>query len=352
MRVSLDDFLQERQFMQRQNRKFMTVGLLALSFFLLFFLAVEHDQDTHNPYLHIAAKNPAPTPLPQNHHPVLFSAELSLLSYNVHGIPEVMHPLTESSFSQNTTERVVQIANRLGQKHIDLVLLQEVWTKDIFHLFVEKIPFAHAFFFYQRAPSLFKLAGSGLAAFTLLPVKENKQLHFSACHGRVGDCTTSKGVQLLRLVVGEKKQQGVTEPLFLDVYHLHLDADTAPPDVKVRRQQINEVIAFIRKHSAQNNFLLVGDFNLRSYLPADKTQLELLKKTFVGLKDVCDVINCQENNLSLVDYILFRQMPQDAITLTPTGWALPDDFTQISDNGQSKALSDHSALFVTFKLSL
>ena len=164
---------------------------------------------------------------------------LNVLSYNIQS-----RPVLDKSAEKNP-----QIGRRLTA--FDLVGVQELFVGDG-EFFRNTGGMAHVYFGKKR--HAFKLVNSGLAVLAKCPAETSATEYFED-EGSLENRLGSKGILMVRYRIGG-------EPL--DFYTTHLAAGTEEESGESRRNQVRQIIRFIKKHSPDGNaVILCGDFNLR-----------------------------------------------------------------------------------------
>ncbi|NLN93533.1 MAG: hypothetical protein GX130_09545 [Candidatus Hydrogenedens sp.] len=255
--------------------------------------------------------------------------EFTICTYNVQARP--FFDETETKFS-----RMSPLLNRF-----DICALQEcfkdhacVWARAE-HL--NKI-------FHGTLKHPLKITGSGLSLLSKLPLISTENINFDS-RGEFQNKPASKGVLLARYEAGA---------MILDVYTTHIEAGKKPASMSARKGQAEEIVAFVNKHTApENNLIILGDFNMRpSRGPEDKEAnkdnarvyvFDWLKET-LDLRDASDEFNGPVGRE--IDRILFR--PGKACTMEVLHWQQDDPDFYHADG--TTPLSDHSPLFASFSL--
>lgn len=185
------------------------------------------------------------------------AAPLSVLSYNVAGLPD---PISSSTPSVNTP----QISPLLNA--YDLVGVQE-------DFFYHERLVASLTFPYQSVKDtstneygeqLGFAFGDGLNSFSRSPFSDFTRVTWNECFGVLtngSDCLTPKGLSFQRHEV----ETGV----FLDVYNWHADASGDEEDLAARRSNTRQLAEQILTWSAGNAVIVLGDTNSRWTRPGD-----------------------------------------------------------------------------------
>lgn len=174
--------------------------------------------------------------------------------------------------------------------------------------------------------------GDGLSQFARLPFSAFRRVPWATCHGVIDsffDCLTAKGFT--------SAQQSLAEGVTVHVYNLHMDAGWAPGDSAAREGQIAQLVASIRRDSANAAVIVGGDTNI---LSRERSLLERLLAE-ADLTDACAELRCSEP--WRIDRVLYRGSPE--LLLQARKWRLAPEF--VDDKG--RPLSDHLAVAVGFE---
>lgn len=252
--------------------------------------------------------------------------ELTVLSYNVHGLPEAIT-------GDDTSGRMIDIAPRLGGW--DIVGLQEDWDASNHANLIAEVDHETRLWFDEAIEERFY--GSGLGLLARYPVVDHRHVHYSTCSGTVdgaSDCLASKGFQAVRLDLG-----GGT----IDVYNTHFEAGGGVDDNAARAVQVEEVLESLRGWSDGEAVVFMGDFNLRWSDPEDVPLLEQLAEEG-GLLDSCESVGCEETDH--IDRVFFKN--GEKIAIDAISWRnFSSDF--LDSNGVD--LSDHPPISATLAWS-
>jgi endonuclease/exonuclease/phosphatase family metal-dependent hydrolase len=245
------------------------------------------------------------------------SGSLSVLSYNVHGLPSIIT-------GDDTPGRMAQIAPLL--QDWDIVGIQEDWIADNHSLLLQDAAQLTQLWFDEPLEAA-RVYGSGLSLLSDYPVSSVQNTHYTDCSGLLdgsSDCLASKGFQRVRLQLGAAQ---------IDVYNTHLEAGGGDEDNAARTAQVSQLIDALGTDSADRAVIFTGDFNLRPSDPTDLPELERLQSEG-GLSDVCTALDCSEPDH--IDRIFFRS--SETVQLSPVSWANLSE--QFSDDALVN-LSDH-----------
>lgn len=183
------------------------------------------------------------------------TTELSVLTYNVRGLPWPV-----ASGRGDALRRIGQELATLREegRQPDVVLIQEGFRREIAELVR-----ASGYAYWARGPraGLGKLASGGLHVLSDAAIIDVVSVAYRHCAGL--DCLANKGVMLVRVA-----PEGASVPI--DIVNTHMNSRTAsraPPAqaLAAHRQQTDQLIAFINAHhDAAAPMLVGGDFNVRN----------------------------------------------------------------------------------------
>jgi exonuclease III len=180
--------------------------------------------------------------------------------------------------------------------------------------------------------------GSGLSAFVrkeTAEVVETRRHRFKRCSGwfeRSSDCWATKGVLLVRL----RFENGVE----IDVYNTHLDAGQSRSAMKVRKDQLRELVALIASESPGRAVIVAGDFNTALDRMENVEAMRGFKQA-TGLADAGAGPDLPQWRRR--DFIFARDGDKVSVELTASGEAL--EFVN-----RDRALSDHPAAYARFEV--
>lgn len=172
------------------------------------------------------------------------SGSFSTLIYNVAGLPEII-----SSASTPRESSTTEIGRRIAP--YDIVHVEEDFNYHA-HLYAGNT--AHA---YRTPTSGGAAIGSGLNTLSKFPydVDDFERVRWNSCQFDSGDCLTPKGFTFMRV--------RLTEGVYTDFYNLHTNAGTNAGDLASRADNLDQLTAFIKTHSAGNAVVVMGDTNTR-----------------------------------------------------------------------------------------
>jgi hypothetical protein len=283
------------------------------------------------------------------------SGSLSVLSYNVAGLPQEIS-------SENPKEHLPLISPLLND--YDVVMTQEDfdwWTP-----LLDGLDFVH---YHERlradathefrsgrhpGPEAAGLdpatrpdlsVGDGLGFLSRLPFGDVDRVAWSGCFGGfdtgdggAADCLAMKGFARTTITLAE----GVD----VDLYTLHAEAGGTAEDQRLQVEDFDQLATYIEEHSAGRPIILGGDTNLHTDSDhpdgsngADtRIWADFLART--GLVDTCTAaVGCDDTGA--IDKIAVRDGA--GVTLRPASHAFPRDrFTDAAGDD----LSDHPPLVV------
>lgn len=250
----------------------------------------------------------------------------SVLSYNVHGLPDLL-----TNTSRPGVERMAEISPLLNA--YDLIGLQEVFTVENHDAVLAETE--HGFVETFNTPlNPDRAYGAGLEILASIGQHlESESLFYDTCYGTIdgsGDCLASKGVQLVTFDLGDAP---------LTLINTHHEAGGGLEDEEARERQVTQVIEALDALPSDRAVLYVGDFNLRESDPADAPLLDAYAAA--GLRNLCHELDCDEPER--IDRIHLRD--SDRITLTGLSWWVAEEF--VDEDGAD--LSDHDAIAGTIR---
>jgi hypothetical protein len=236
---------------------------------------------------------------------------ISLLTYNVAGLPKIISSVTPDK----DNKLISPLLN-----NYDLVAVQEDWSYHADLISQLTLPSRTPHF---GSGTIIDL-GDGLADFSKFTLSGLLREKWKDCNGLVNDkndCGAAKG--LLKVTV--EIQPGVS----FDLYNIHTDAGQAPGDVAARDKQVAQLLAKIASTSANRPIIVAGDTNMKT---ADEPSVQALI-TGGNLTDVCRKLSCPEPGG--IDRVLYRDSA--TFKFTAREWRFETNFK----DGAGKDLSDH-----------
>ncbi|MDN3242762.1 jacalin-like lectin [Glycomyces tritici] len=187
----------------------------------------------------LAALTLAAAPEPVAAQEAALSGDLSVLSYNIAGLP-----LGIGDGDPETNTPI--IGSRLGA--YDIVHVQEDFNYHAALYAADDHP--------HRTPTSGGVPfGDGLNTLSDLPFEDFERVKWQQCSSGSGDCLTPKGFTFMRA--------RLAEGVWVDLYNLHTDAGSEPGDVAAREANLAQVSAHMATHSAGNAVIVYGDTNTR-----------------------------------------------------------------------------------------
>ena len=266
------------------------------------------------------------------------SGELSLLTYNIAGLPAII--------SSAETERSSSI-ERIGEQvsGFDIVNAQEDFNYNAEFYAMNTHPF--------RTESMGGVPfGDGLSTLSKYPILFTDRVAWKDCSG--SDCLTPKGFSLSRIQL--------TKSVTLDVYNIHATAQNNSSAVAARKKNLQQIAAYIHEKSKDRAVLIMGDFNAHYAFSEDNVrdfQAELgLSDSWVVLRNEGKLPDHQanfvaahalevHNDCESIDKILFRNT--DALIMHPEAYQVEQ---AMFSNEKGQPLSDHCAISLTMKWEL
>jgi hypothetical protein len=289
--------------------------------------------------------------------PSTASGELSMLSYNVAGLPQEFS-------SENPEEHLPMISPLLNA--YDVVMTQEDfdwWSDDPtvadldFVNYHDRLradtDFAHATEQHPGPAAVgidgsdpqrpMPYVGDGLGFLSRIPFDDVDRVPWTHCYGVLdgaSDCLAMKGFAVATFTLAD----GVT----IDVYTLHAEAGEGPDDQPIQVENYEQLAAYVNEHSEGHAVILGGDTNLHLEPDHDQRAADtpvwegFLEAT--GLTDVCAEVDCPEEGA--IDKVAYRNA--DGLTLVPQSFENPTD-TFTGPDGED--LSDHPPVVVQWTWS-
>ncbi|TFK36392.1 Endonuclease/exonuclease/phosphatase [Crucibulum laeve] len=174
---------------------------------------------------------------------------LSLLSYNVAGLPDALS-------SGNPSVNTPLISPRL--KPYNIINVQEDFN---YHAALYASD-SHA---YRTPTSGGAAIGSGLNTLSDFPYIDYQRIAWNKCNLNSGDCLTPKGFTFMRV--------RVADGAWIDVYNLHTDAGSDAGDITARASNFAQLSTYISTWSAGMPFVVMGDTNSRYSRTGDSESL-------------------------------------------------------------------------------
>ena len=184
---------------------------------------------------------------------LLFSQELNLLTYNIHGLNPILA-------GDDPYKRIPIILSKITE--YDIIFFQENWIYDnssfssllnSYNVFTTS---DSKFFWPINKVINSNGAGLSLAISKSIDIIYSDEYLFENCSGwlsKDNDCLASKGFQHVRVRIDGK---------ILDLYNTHFDAGRSESDKNVRLSQLNQLQKYIKVNSANYPVIIAGDLNI------------------------------------------------------------------------------------------
>jgi endonuclease/exonuclease/phosphatase family metal-dependent hydrolase len=303
-----------------------------------------------------AALQPASTEPPAQ------TAELSVLTYNVRGLPWPM--ASGRGAALHEIGRELAALRREGRQP-DVVLIQEGFRGEVAGLFresgyrywaqgpgrSERTPFAGMVVGARdlfRGEGVGKLMGAGLHVFSDAPIVDVRSIAYNNCAGL--DCLANKGAMLVRLA-----PEGVPTPI--DVVNTHMNsrkASRAPRSrtLPAHNGQMRELSAFLQANRQPGNPLLLGgDFNVRNS-PA-RYYYDALDRPYTVVREFCSqpASGCGDGAADVTSEPWLRS--QDLQAFSPGAVRVQPLRSEalFTAAPAKRPLSDHEGYLVRYRLS-
>lgn len=290
-----------------------------------------------------------------------FADDVGILTYNVRGLPPF------PPFVEDRTAEIAEIAPRLEDYHtpggaidgIDsVVLIQELFHLPYYNTLTDPQTVSYPFITEKDGGGPASI-GDGLNMLADYAFSDFTRVQWDSCFGSGGaagsDCDTNKGFSVASFEIGTG--------LFVDVYNLHADAGQDEDSRAARRDNIDQLVAYINTNSPEGQAVIIaGDTNSRYTLTPNDNIETLLSGT--GVTDVwVELVNggvvpgagpdnesgCGSNpsgaDCELIDKVFYRS--GNGVILTPVSYAALQ--AEFSDTGGD--LSDHIPVEVLFSVT-
>jgi endonuclease/exonuclease/phosphatase family metal-dependent hydrolase len=299
---------------------------------------------------------------PGSAEPPVQSAEISVLTYNIRGLP---WPIAlNRGKALRDIGRELAALRREGRQP-DVVLIQEGFRDEVAGLFEEsgykywaqgpgrseRTRFQGAVLGARdlfRGEGVGKLMGGGLHVFSDAPIVDVRSAAYNNCAGF--DCLANKGAMLVRLA-----PQGV--PVTIDVVNTHMNARKASMAPRSRtlpahNGQVRELSAFLQANrEAANPLLLGGDFNVRNSAP--RYYYDALERPYTVVSEFCSRPDsgCGTGSADATSEPWLRS--QDLQAFSPGAVRVKPirSETMFGMDDPKRRLSDHDGYLVRYQLS-
>lgn len=275
---------------------------------------------------------------------IVQSAEISVLTYNIKGLP---WPI-----ASGRGEAIREIGRELAEmrregRQPDVVLIQEGFRSE-----VEELVRVSGYRFWARGPARHeglvggKLTSSGLHVLSDDPIIDVRTVPYRHCAG--WDCLANKGAMLVRLA-----PEGLPTPI--DVVNTHMNARTAakaPPaeTLAAHNGQTRELLGFIKANRTQGAPMVVGgDFNVKN--APQRYYYQALEKPYTVVSEFCTQPDsgCGEGGPDAAAEPWLKSQDLQAFNDGAVR-VRPLSSRTMFDQGRSR-LSDHDGYLVRYRLS-
>jgi len=286
----------------------------------------------------LEAVDPAPAYAQAPH-----SAEISVLTYNVRGLP---WPI-----ALRRGEALKRIGQELGRmreegRQPDVVLVQEGFRDEMSDL-VKASGYPH----WVRGPRREgngKATSGGLHVLSDIPIVAVRAAAFSDCAGF--DCLANKGVMLVRLA-----PEG--QPFEIEVVNAHFNARRASAaPLKIARvahnHQTDQFTAFVRAHRDERAPLLVGgDFNIK-HAP-ERYYHAALERPYTVVSEVCGApgSGCGQDAGDVTAEPWLAAQDLQGFAAAPSVRVRPVSTETVFGQNDGRGLSDHDGYLVRYRLT-
>ena len=259
---------------------------------------------------------------------LLFSQELNLLTYNIHGL----NPIIAGDDPYN---RIPKILSKITK--YDIIFFQENWIYDnsSFASMLDSynvLTTSDSKFFWP-INKVFNPNGAGLslAISKSIDIIESSEHLFENCSGwlsKDNDCLASKGFQYLRVQINGH---------ILDLYNTHFDAGQNDSDINARLSQLNQLQKFIEVTSTDFPVIIAGDLNILY----ESSEYKIIDSFVIenNLLEADWSSDLSKSKFGKLDYILYKSSKNTDMNLEKCK-------VDINLSG----LSDHPAIQAVFNL--
>ena len=258
----------------------------------------------------------------------LFSQDLNILTYNIHGL----NPIIAGDDPYN---RIPIILSKITE--YDIIFFQENWIYDN-NSFSSMLESYNVFTssdskFFWPMNKLINSNGAGLslAISKSIDLIDYSEYLFESCSGwlsKDNDCLASKGFQHLRVRIDGQ---------ILDLYNTHFDAGRSKSDKNARLSQLNQLQKYIKINSANYPVIIAGDLNILY----ESSEYKIIDSFIIDNKFVLAdwSSDLSKSKFGKLDYILYKFSNETNINLE-----------KCSVDTKLRGLSDHPAVQAVFNL--
>ncbi|ROW06859.1 hypothetical protein VMCG_04056 [Cytospora schulzeri] len=267
------------------------------------------------------------------------SGDISILSMNVAGLPEILQDNDEPGDKTTNSEL---IGTYFAEYDFDVIHVQEDFNYHAYIYDTDDHP-------YRTATSGGAGIGSGLNTLSNFPWVDFTRTKWDTCSNiDSADCLTPKGFTFMRVQLAASSDNSTA--VYADFYNLHADAGTTDADETSRNSNINQVLSYAETWSVGNAVVIFGDTNSRYSRTDDTAVRTLLDSDFTDawvqlerggvvptVESMCVNPQASDNNTcETVDKVFYRSSPLvtlDATSFTYVGtWFLQTDGNVTTDH--------------------
>jgi endonuclease/exonuclease/phosphatase family metal-dependent hydrolase len=294
------------------------------------------------------------------------SAELSVLTYNIRGLPWPIALGRDAALKRIGAE--LALMRREGRQP-DIVLLQEGFRGE-----VEDLVAASGYRYHARGPGRGdragaerpedgrgfrsirypfagegwgKFTGGGLHVLSDLPIAYVRSTAYRYCAGL--DCLANKGAMLVRVTLPGTSVD-------IDVVNTHMNSKRAAKvpiarSLRAHNLQTEQLIDFINDQRDTATPLLVGgDFNVKG--APDRYGFMAPKRPYKVVSEFCETAACEGQAKADDAQPWLRSQDLQAFSSAPAVQVTPTKVETLFARGQAKpALSDHDGYLVQYQIS-
>ena len=291
------------------------------------------------------------------------SAEISVLTYNIRGLPwpvALGRPRALKAIGQELARM------RVEGRQPTVVLIQEGFRREAAELvkasgyrYWAQGPLrgertgggvAAGGFRRVRYPVLGegwgKLTGAGLYVLSDLPITDVKRAAYRYCAGI--DCLANKGVMLVRLKLP-------TLPVEVDVVNTHMNSKGASRTPRARSSkahnlQTDELMSFVAENRSSGPLLMGGDFNVKG--APERYYYKASRRSYTVVAEFCAKreSGCQGRTTTAEPWLATQDL--QAFESSRAVEVRPEVVAAAFDGGPDGArLSDHDGYLVHYRLS-
>jgi len=236
------------------------------------------------------------------------SGVFDVLTYNVHGFPEVIGGISSSEMEQ--------VSELIESWNVDIVGIQENWINH--SQLISKL--SHENYAYRSDHFAGGVLSFGDGLLTLSSYAFDSydvdRIQFNECKGTIielfqgkydsPDCQTEKGFTMSKV--------SIARDLSVHVYNLHHNTGS---DTGVNGSNMEQIAEHMNYYSSNNPIIIVGDFNMRFSNDEQRGQYEdFMEKT--GVTFSCIAMDPQKDYSTcgtMIDLIGFRGSEQFELTV-------------------------------------